>query len=285
MTFISIPNSNNSINQSFIKNEFNLFPSIEKTTLLNSINSNKVFVIPPVMNDEEQPSNIDYDPTPIIYQYREHAMFADIWKNIKTGDIVTNRAAKRSLSYNFDNVNIEKKWISAADEDQHDIFVYLISKKPNLWSYFTRKNVFMDSQAQKCVFKNSMDHSIYSYINNYHEELQCNEHFTSEIDGFIKSENEGNIVYDPVEFKCFETTFCNNDISTLPDKVKGNIGLQCYLSNINNVIIGFNENSSLKLQYLDIPSIIKGSEQQLQKSIKRMNAKTALLVQRYERYS
>uniref|UniRef100_A0AC35F350 Uncharacterized protein n=1 Tax=Panagrolaimus sp. PS1159 TaxID=55785 RepID=A0AC35F350_9BILA len=278
MTYFGISNIDH-INDPFI-NDLNLFPTITEETLSKSIDLRKTYIIPAIEN-----TRINYDPIPILFQHRNNDMLKDIWKNVKNGDIITNRGSKKSLISNTDNVIIEKKWIEA-DEDEHEKFIYLISPKQ---LYMDEKKsaekLIVGSQAPTVVFNNlsNRSHTIYRYIKRYNIELQCYEHYTCEIDGFVKSEIKNEIIYTPVEFKCFQNPSLTHelDVETLWDNVKINTIIQCMLSDINNVICGLRNSFSMKLRYYDIPTLINGLEHNVIQSFERIQTNTVKLMKRH----
>uniref|UniRef100_A0A914Z641 Uncharacterized protein n=1 Tax=Panagrolaimus superbus TaxID=310955 RepID=A0A914Z641_9BILA len=249
MTYFGISNQDH-INDPII-NDLNLFPTISEETLLKNIKLRKVYQIPSI-----EKIQIIYDPIPILYQHRKNIMLKDIWKNVKSGDIITNRGSKKSMNYNIDDVIIDKKWIEV-DKDEHEKYIYLISPKGH---YIDEKKsiekLIVGNQAPTVVFKNisNPQYTVYRYIKRFNVELQCFEHYTCEIDGFVKSEINNQVIYTPVEFKCFKNpSMYELNVETLWDNVKINTIIQCMLSDINHVICGFRDTLSMRLRYYDIP--------------------------------
>uniref|UniRef100_A0A914Z8C3 Uncharacterized protein n=1 Tax=Panagrolaimus superbus TaxID=310955 RepID=A0A914Z8C3_9BILA len=277
MTYFGIANLN------YFENDLNVFPNISEKILLKNIKNNINYDIS--INYEEKvhlQNVINYDATPILYQHRSNDSLKDIWKNINHGDIVTNRASKRSLTKDDKGVIVEKKWIEF-DDDKHDKMIYLITKTNNEINVSIEK-LQIGIYAPNIVFNvlpNQPSYTVYRYIKRFNVELQCFEHYTCEIDGFVKSEINNQVIYTPVEFKTMEILKKQQrlDIDDLWDGAKTSIAVQCQLSEINNVIFGFRNNLSMKLKYGDIPTIINGLEYKVRNAFKRMERNTLKIIQ------
>jgi hypothetical protein len=283
MSYFGVSNADY-LNDPFI-NEISLFPNIREEILLNSVKLNKIYNIPSMDASIEKFSATNYDPIPILYQHRENEFLTDIWKNIKNGDIVTNRGSKKSMSYSLDRVIIEKKWIQL-NVDEHEKYIYLISPK----QIYTNENLSIEQknvgiQAPAAVFETPSNHTVYRYMKKWNEDLHCFEHYTCEIDGFVISKKENNeISYVPVEFKCFKNPETHElDIENLWENVKISTALQCLLTDIKNVIFGFRNNLTMKLKYYSIPEIIDGIEHNVYKAFERMESNTIKLVNQYKK--
>uniref|UniRef100_A0AC34G9F4 Decapping nuclease n=1 Tax=Panagrolaimus sp. ES5 TaxID=591445 RepID=A0AC34G9F4_9BILA len=282
MTYFGISNLNN-FEDPFINN-INLFPNISEEVLLHNIKNNKIYDISINYEDKVRLDDIyNYDPTPVLFQHRNNEALKNIWKNINHGDIITNRASKRALTDNNKEVIVEKKWIDFND-DEHDKMIYLI-KKSDFEINVPIEKLHMGMHAPTIVFNNlsNQSYTVYRYMKSYNKGLQCYEHYTCEIDGFVKTEINNKIIYKPVEFKTMENVESQKqlDIDTLWNGVKTSIGVQCKLSDIDNVIFGFRDELSMKLKYCDVTTITNGIEYKVRNALNRMEKNTIKIIRKY----
>uniref|UniRef100_A0AC35F357 Uncharacterized protein n=1 Tax=Panagrolaimus sp. PS1159 TaxID=55785 RepID=A0AC35F357_9BILA len=165
--------------------------------------------------------------------------------------------------------------------------IYLIYKKSDIVENVpTYNKLETNLLASTLVFNNlsNRSHTVFKYMKSYNEALRCFEHYTCEIDGFVKSEINNETVYKPVASKTMKNSENKPmDIDNVWDGAKINIGFQCKLSDVNNVIFGFRYNSKMKLQHYDIPKIINGVEYRINKAFKRMEHTTTKIVRHYKR--
>uniref|UniRef100_A0AC34GY49 YqaJ viral recombinase domain-containing protein n=1 Tax=Panagrolaimus sp. ES5 TaxID=591445 RepID=A0AC34GY49_9BILA len=248
-------------NNPFIK-DFNLFPFIKKENLLNSIN---------IKESETVHDNTDYHhcSVPILYEYRNKESLKKIWDGIKDGDIVTNRGAKRSLAAGKSNLKIEKKLVKISDREKT---IYLISRGEK--KKLTSAKFNSGYQAEANVFERPLkDYTIYRYIKRFNEDLKCFEHYTCEIDGFIKKENRNFL---PVEFKCF--TSPNIDDLFFERMWKINTVIQCKLAGIENLIIGARNSERMKLYYYNVGDFESDVKNSVRLSLLSMNKNMKELV-------
>uniref|UniRef100_A0A914ZB28 Decapping nuclease n=1 Tax=Panagrolaimus superbus TaxID=310955 RepID=A0A914ZB28_9BILA len=262
MEYFGISNKD-PVNDPFIK-DFNKFPFILEKDLLNTV----------IIEEKEMVlDNTNYHncSVPILYEYRNNAALKVIWNGIKNGDIVTNRGAKRSLAADKRNQKIERKVVNVNGDEKS---IYLVTRGQKKKLSVAKFN--SGFQAEKNVFKRSLnDYTIYGYAKTYNRDLQCFEHYTSEIDGFIKM--DGNDNYAPVEFKSMRS-FRGATVNSFERSWNIDAVIQCRLAGINNVIIGYRNDNEMKLQrfYLDeFESNVKNS---VQCSLLRMNRNMKELV-------
>uniref|UniRef100_A0A914PKS3 Uncharacterized protein n=1 Tax=Panagrolaimus davidi TaxID=227884 RepID=A0A914PKS3_9BILA len=223
------------MNIPFIK-DFSLFPFIDKVNLNNLIN----IVENETVYDDD---GYNFCSVPILYEYRDNIVLKNIWKNIRNGDIVTNRGVKRSLAADIKNQVIERKVVNI---DGKEINIYLISRGEKKKLTVAKFN--SGYQAESSVFQYAMkDYTIYRYMRCYNNDLNCFVHYTCEIDGFMKNENG---YLSPVEFKCLRTK--QIDKFTMYRTIKIDTAIQCRLAGIKDIIVGARNGPKIKLQHFKL---------------------------------
>uniref|UniRef100_A0A914ZFB2 Decapping nuclease n=1 Tax=Panagrolaimus superbus TaxID=310955 RepID=A0A914ZFB2_9BILA len=253
MEYFGISNKD-PVNDPFIK-DFSQFPFIFEKDLFNTI----------IIEEKELAlDNTNYHncSVPVLFEHRNNVALKNIWDGIKNGDIVTNRGAKRSLAADKKNQKIEQKVVNVNGNEK---WIYLVTRgqKKKLSVAKFNSGFYAEMNVFQCPFN---DYTIYRYTKAYNRELHCFEHYTSEIDGFIKM--DGN--YAPVEFKSIRsfrgTTVDNFERSWNIDAV-----IQCRLAGINNVIIGYRNGNEMKLQRFHIDEFEINVKNSVQCSLLRMN--------------
>lgn len=265
MEYFGISNSNNS----FI-NDSSLFPFIDEQCLSESIKTGKVFDL---VSNKAAPTLPSFNSNPVLFEHREKEMVKNIWDNIKDGDIITNRGAKRALTYGCKNVAIKEKWVTVNGCKKR---IYLIWRVKG--NFVPQDQMSSGSHAEAVVFHHPSEHSysIYRYMNRYNKELECTEHFTCEIDGFFKPSGE------PIEFK--SVTPENNEAFNIPLFTKVKHGIQCKLAGINNIVYGVINGSTMQLRHCKINEMGAEVNQKVEQAFDRINANMKKLVENYKNH-
>ena len=266
------------LNDPFVTN-LSEFPSIDGRILSNYVTSKTQIEI---LTGESQRQLIDYDPTPILFQHRENECLKGIWSNVKAGDIITSRGSLRSMSRSSKHVTCEKQWFEL-NPDEHAKYFYLIQPKiGNTYGDWSPEKHKLCNDAPAMILKKPSEKSFTVFGYHCFDNENRTIHYTGEIDGFVKSYSTADeeVIYDPVEFKCFRNPAHRQlRLSDLWKQVKIHTVLQCQLSKISSVICAFHNGNTMQLKYFPLESLKNGIENSIQSAHERMQWNLEWIVQ------
>ena len=235
---------------------------------MNSIKTRKTFNVIP---KNEAPNLLVFNSCPVLWEHRDHEMLKGIWDGIKDGDIITNRAAKRSLAKQHRNEAIEEKCVMVHGCQKRIYLIWRVEEE-----FVSEDLMYRGSQAAATLFQNPSEnpYSIYRYMKRYNKDLGCTEHYTCEIDGFLQPQGE------PIEFKSSNPP--ENKKFYLPGYVKVNHVLQCQLSGIDKIVYGVIKDSTMHLRYSKVNEMESGVHKGVKEAYAQMDANMKKLVEHHK---